>query len=189
MVTKKEVIKDASFNFRDEVIDAASKFYSKEDMERLKQCLQCGRCVGGCPSGRRTAWRIRKIFEETAIGLKDKVLTSDDLWKCTTCYTCQERCPRGIHTTDIVRILRNMAVKNGNIKDSHRKICKAFMASGHAVPINDEMKAVRKNMGLTEVPPTTLSDPEGIKEINKLLEKTGFKVLIAEKAVKEVVKK
>ncbi len=189
MAPKKEVIQDASFNFRNEVIDAGSKFYNKEEIEKLRQCLQCGRCVGGCPSGRRTSWRIRKIFEETSTGLKDKVLSSDDLWKCTTCYTCQERCPRGIHTTDIVRILRNMAVKNGNIKESHRKIAKAFMASGHAVPINDEMKAVRKNMGLSEVPPTTLSDPEGLKEINKLLEKTGFKVLVAEKAVKGEVKK
>jgi heterodisulfide reductase subunit C len=179
-LVKKQTIREASFNFRDEVISVGSKFYKKEELERLRVCLQCGKCSGGCPSGRRTLWRIRKILEETSLGLKDQVFSDDTLWNCTTCYTCQERCPRGIPITDIVRVIRNLSVKSGRIKDSHKKICRSFIMSGHAVPINDEIKGVRKELGLDEIPPTVLSQPEGLKEVQEILKKTGFQMFIEE---------
>ena len=123
MTLKEDVIRGVTSNFRDEVINAGSKIYQKEHLEKFKLCMQCGKCAGGCPSGRRTSWRIRKIFEETSLGLKEKVFSDESLWNCTTCYTCQERCPRGIRTTDIVRAIRNLAVKSGYIKDAHKKVC------------------------------------------------------------------
>lgn len=180
MTLKEEVIIGVTSNFLDEVINAGSKIYHKEDLERIKLCMQCGKCTGSCPSGRRTSWRIRKIFEETSLGLKKKVFSDESLWNCTTCYTCQERCPRGIHTTDIVRAIRNLAVKNGYTKDAHKKVCRNFFVHGHAVPINDEIREIRKKLGLSEVPPTVLSYPEGLKEVLKLLEKTGFKMIVEE---------
>jgi heterodisulfide reductase subunit C len=180
LTIKEEVIRDITFNFRDEVINAGSKIFQKEDLERFKLCIQCGNCAGGCPSGRRTSWRIRKIFEETSLGLKEKVFSDESLWNCTTCYTCQERCPRGIHTTDIVRVIRNLAVKSGYMRSRHKKVCEIFLMQGHAVPINDEIKEIRKKLGLNEVPPTVLSYPEGFKEVLKLLEKTGFKMIVEE---------
>lgn len=52
--------------------------------------------------------------------------------------------------------------------------------SGHAVPINDEIKSVRKKLGLDEIPPTVLSQPEGLKEVQEILKKTGFQMFIEE---------
>lgn len=178
MALKEEVIKGVTFNFRDEVINTGSKIYPKEEFERFKLCLQCGKCTGGCPAGRRTAWRIRKIFEETSTGQKEKVFSDDSLWNCTTCYTCQERCPRGIPTTDVIRVIRNLAAKSGNMKPAHRKTSQNLLTYGHAVPINDETKEARKKLGLTEMPPTVQGVPECLQEIVVILDKTGFKKLI-----------
>jgi heterodisulfide reductase subunit C len=149
-------------------------------LERFKLCIQCGKCTGGCPSGRRTAWRIRKIFEEIRLGLREEVFSDDDLWNCTTCYTCQERCPRGLHTTDIVRIIRNLAVKHGYIKSTHRRVSEILIRYGHAVPVNDEIRKIRKDLGLDEVPPTVHGNPEELKDFLKIIEETGFKKTLEE---------
>ena len=180
LASKQEAMRGVTSNFRDEIINAGSKIYQKEELERFKLCIQCGKCTGSCPSGKRTSWRIRKIFEETSLGLREKVLLDESLWNCTTCYTCQERCPRGVPTTDIVRVIRNLAVNSGFMKDAHKNICRIFFAQGHAVAINDEIKEVRKKLGLNELPPTVLSYPEGLKEVRTLLEKTGFKIIVEE---------
>jgi len=50
--------------------------------------------------------------------------------------------------------------------------------TGHAVPINDATKALRKEIGLSEVPPTTHSDAAALEEVQTLVKATGFDELI-----------
>jgi len=121
---------------------------------------------------------MRKIFRELRLGLREKVFLDENLWNCTTCYTCQERCPRGIHTTDIVRIIRNLAVKNGYMKSNHKRVCQILFRYGHAVPVNDEIRKARKELGLDEVPPTVHSYPNGLKEVLTLIKETGFTKMV-----------
>jgi heterodisulfide reductase subunit C len=163
----------------DEILEVGSKIFPREELEKLQTCIQCGKCVGGCPSGRIVSWNIRKIFREIQMGLREKVISDENLWLCTTCYTCQERCPRGVQTTDIVRIIRNIAVKEGYMKNGHMKVCDSFFRTGHAVPLSDEASKIRKDLGLTVTPPTVLSCPEGFKEILTLIDATGFKKIVS----------
>lgn len=180
MALKKDVIKNITSDFTNEVIESGLRFFTKEEMEPFRACIQCGKCVGGCPSGRRTAWRIRILFKKTHLGLKEEVLSDPDLWNCTTCYTCQERCPRNVHTTDMVRLLRNLAVKHGHMMAPHKAVCGYFFKWGHGVPINEETRNTRKELELSEIPPTVHSYPEGVEEINKLVNETGFKKMVEE---------
>lgn len=171
-----DVITSTMPKFIDDIIELGSKVFPKTYIENLKTCVQCGRCVGSCPSARKTPWRVREVLEKARSGLEEEILSDNNLWNCTTCYTCQERCPRKVHTTDIVRIVRNLAVKHGYIMEAHRRVCENLFNYGHAVPINNEIKKVRLELGLAENPPTVHSYPESLKEILKLIEKTGFKV-------------
>ncbi|MCS7114472.1 MAG: CoB--CoM heterodisulfide reductase subunit C [Nitrososphaerota archaeon] len=173
-----DVVTDITPIFINEVINWGSKVFPKKEVETLKACIQCGRCAGSCPSGRRTSWRVREILEKTRLGLIEEVLSNDELWSCTTCYTCQERCPRKVRTTDIVRIIRNLAVKFGRMKEAHRRVCENLFGYGHAVPINDDIKKVRRELGLAESPPTVHSYPESLREVLKIFEKTGFKAKV-----------
>ncbi len=90
MIEDQKIIRKTDPHFIEEIIEYGSKFFTKEEMERLKACIQCATCTSGCPSGRRTAWRIRKIFRKAQLGLKEDALKDEELWDCTTCYTCQE---------------------------------------------------------------------------------------------------
>jgi len=141
----------------------------------VSACIQCGTCTGGCPSGRRTAYRTRTIIKKIQLGLTEEVLSDKELWFCSTCYTCLERCPRGVPVTDVIIYLRNLAVQRGYIQAPHYVLCKMFYNTGHGVPINDEKwNKLREHYKLDPVPPTTHKYPKANEEIQTLLKSTGF---------------
>lgn len=146
--------------------------------EGVKMCFQCGTCTASCPSGRNTAYRTRKLMRMAQLGLKDAIIESEDLWQCTTCYTCEERCPRGVPIVNIVVALRNIAVMNGKMFDNHKKTCENLLKFGHTVSINDKIKAQRVSLGLPEIPPTVLSDKKAKEDLDTILQVTGFDKLI-----------
>ncbi|HEY3361200.1 MAG TPA: CoB--CoM heterodisulfide reductase subunit C, partial [Methanosarcina sp.] len=109
------------------------------------------------------------------------VLSDDALWLCTTCYTCQERCPRDIPITDALLELRRLAIKKGFMLPEHRKIAEMVMECGHAVPLDDETKQKREELGLGSIPETVQKYPEALQEVRNLLKACKFDELTAEK--------
>lgn len=135
-------------------LDFDPKFF--KDIERksnIWSCIQCGSCTASCESGRWTALKTRSIIRKVVLG-DLSVLEDPDIWLCTTCYQCYERCPRDVRPTDVIMELRNYATKLGNISKNHRAVVGYLKNTGHAVPINDDIKKQRKELGLEEIPPT-----------------------------------
>ncbi len=157
-------------NFKQAVMDAGA--------ETLALCFQCGTCTGACPSGRRTPYRVRTVVRRSLMGFKDDLISDDSLWMCSTCYECQERCPRGIKIVDIVKIARNYAAQAGYMAKAHKMTGSYVIKTGHGVPINDATKALRKRVGLGELPPTTHEFPEALEEVRTILKATKFDILI-----------
>ena len=153
-------------------------FFKDAGIDSVEHCFQCGTCTGGCPSGRRTPYRVRQLVRKCLMGLKDEVIADDALWMCTTCYTCQERCPREIKIVEIVKMARNVAAQNGFMAPAHKATGSFVIKTGHGVPINDATKELRKRVGLGELPPTVHSFPEALEEVQKICEATGFNDLI-----------
>jgi heterodisulfide reductase subunit C len=172
LLTDKELLNDSNRDpdFTAEFIDSG--------IETVKHCFQCGTCSGSCPSGRRTPYKVRQIVRKCLLGLKEEVISDDALWMCTTCYTCQERCLRSVKIVEIIKKARNIAAHAGYMAKAHKMTGVFVMNTGHAVPINDTVKALRKNIGLDEVPPTTHAYPEALAEVQKLCKITGFDDLI-----------
>jgi len=156
--------------FKQSIIDAGA--------ETVALCYQCGTCTGSCPSGKRTPYRIRTIIRKSLMGLKNEVLTDDTIWECVTCYACQERCPRGVAIVDVVKTIRNMQSQAGRMAQAHKMTGTFVLKTGHGVPINDATMALRKRVGLNELPPTTHEYPEALEEVRTILKKTGFDSLI-----------
>ena len=157
-------------NFKQAVMDAGA--------ETLSLCFQCGTCTGACPSGRRTPYRVRTVVRRSLMGFKDDLISDDSLWMCSTCYECQERCPRGIKIVDIVKIARNYAAQAGYMAKAHKMTGSYVIKTGHGVPINAATKALRKRVGLSELPPTTHEFPEALEEVRTILKATNFDNLI-----------
>ncbi|MDO5850294.1 MAG: CoB--CoM heterodisulfide reductase subunit C [Methanobacteriaceae archaeon] len=147
-------------------------------LETVDHCFQCGTCGGGCPSGRRTPYRVRQIVRKCLLGLKEEVISDPALWMCTTCYTCQERCPRSVQIVGIIKMARNVAAQAGYMADAHKATGSFVIKSGHGVPINDKTKALRKAIGLAEVPPTTHAFPEALEEVRAICAACKFDELI-----------
>jgi heterodisulfide reductase subunit C len=163
-------IKEPDPVFTKAVIDAGGK--------TLDLCYQCGTCTASCPSGRKTGFRTRQLIRKAQLGLKDDILPTEDLWLCTTCYSCVERCPREVEITDIITIMRNMAVKKGYMADQHKKIGASMMKTATTVPLDDNILALREKMGLPKVPPLAIGDPKALEEFRTVMRKTGFDKLI-----------
>ena len=172
LLTDKELLTDANRDkeFTAEFIDAG--------IETVKHCFQCGTCGGSCPSGRRTPYKVRQIVRKCLLGLKEEVISDDALWMCTTCYTCQERCPRSVKIVEIIKKARNVAAHAGYMALAHKKTGLFVIKTGHGVPINDATKALRSKIGLSELPATTHSFPEALEEVQKICEITAFDELI-----------
>jgi len=133
-------------------------------------CYQCGTCTGSCPSAPRSSYRIRLFMRRCVLGLEDEALTDPDLWLCTTCYSCTDRCPRDIAPTDVIMAMRNLAFKRDIVPKNFLQTCQLIYNSGHGVPTNDVNRAARTKLGLPADPPTTHSYPEFIKGIQKIMD-------------------
>jgi len=162
--------------------DSISKKFADAGLEKIRACINCGTCTGSCPSGRRTAFRTRVAIRKALRG-DESVLQDIDIWMCSTCYYCYERCPRDIPVTDMIIKLRNIAVEEGFILDNHLTLADdIFYKTCHGVPANQpehqKWRDLRESYGLPALPPTVHSYPEAVKECHKLMELTGFRKLL-----------
>lgn len=102
---EKEVIRldECDLNFVNEVEEAGG--------ENISACFQCGTCGGGCPTVFAMDYTPRQIIRMVFLGMRKQVLTSSSIWVCSSCYTCQTRCPRGVKITDVMHALKSIAIK------------------------------------------------------------------------------
>ena len=68
--------------------------------EQLKLCLQCGNCSGACPYGYLMDFPPGRMIAYLRAGLFEKVLDSDSVWMCVSCYACAQNCPSNIPITE-----------------------------------------------------------------------------------------
>jgi heterodisulfide reductase subunit C len=137
--------------------------------ERLMLCFQCGTCTADCPVSRfNESYRPRKILRMAQLGMKDRVLRSDTIWLCAACYTCVDHCPQDVEIANVLRALRNMAVKEGVMPPVFKELASAIMQTGYAYKIPELRIRKREE---TKLPPL----PKGNSpDIEKLFKATGF---------------
>jgi len=90
------------------------------------QCYQCGTCSGSCPVIDEMEYGPRRILYLIQSGKEAEVLSSKDPWRCVSCYSCANRCPRGIEITDLMADLRRMATEKGYAQDKEAEFGHAF---------------------------------------------------------------
>ncbi|MDQ7784675.1 MAG: (Fe-S)-binding protein [Desulfomonilaceae bacterium] len=77
--------------------------------DAFKRCFQCGLCDTVCPWNRVRDFSMRKIVREATFGLTE--IESEDIWRCTTCGRCPQRCPRDVRQIDSGLALRRLAME------------------------------------------------------------------------------
>ena len=138
-----KAIPATSRQLADEFMEAV---LSLPDGEKIKQCIQCGTCSGACPTSHVMDYTPREIIAALRAGMLDRVLNSNTMWMCSSCYGCTVRCPSGIKLTDVMYELKSLAVKHGvRPKDvTTPALQEAFVAEVEAHGRNGEVGLMRR---------------------------------------------
>jgi len=134
-------------------------------------CIQCGRCTGSCPSGRECGLSNRKIIHLAKMG--ENVYELPELWDCTTCFTCQERCPKDVKTTDLIIEIRNIAVEEGffpSMAEVPKIIINNLYSTGNGQPLSPEIIKIRSIIGLDKEPNDVGRNRKDLDDFQKLLD-------------------
>jgi heterodisulfide reductase subunit C len=104
----------------------------------FKRCFSCGTCTASCPvSDIDENFNPRLFIRQALLGMREQLLSSKELWYCTQCYTCYARCPQDVRFTDVMAILRDMAVEQGyapkEMKDKAEKVDQLSQKLRHAI--------------------------------------------------------
>ncbi|MBM3296191.1 MAG: 4Fe-4S dicluster domain-containing protein [Candidatus Aminicenantes bacterium] len=80
--------------------------------DEIERCIQCGTCSSSCPMSVYMDHPPRQIIGFIKNGFRDEALKSFTVWLCSSCYTCQVRCPSMIKITDVMYAVRREAIEN-----------------------------------------------------------------------------
>jgi heterodisulfide reductase subunit C len=140
--------------------------------EKLMLCYQCGTCTADCPISRfNDFYRPRKIARMVQLGLKDRLLSDDALWLCSTCFTCVDHCPQGVEIAGIVRALRNLTVKEKAVMPLvSKELASNILKGGYAYEFPESRLKRRETRGLPPLPKPNLEDVKKIFEVTGSLE-------------------
>lgn len=81
-------------------------------------CIQCGKCTGGCPVARKTVLNIRTLIYHMLVDSQMDVDGHQELWDCTSCFTCVERCPKDVEPAELIISLRGELVESGRVPET-----------------------------------------------------------------------
>ncbi|MCP4582435.1 MAG: 4Fe-4S dicluster domain-containing protein [candidate division Zixibacteria bacterium] len=148
-----------NFSFREKLNGMAEGF-------RHNYCYQCGACVADCPSSiYSNSFNPRLIILKALLGFEEELIKVDsEIWNCTNCYTCSERCPQEVRPVDVIIAMKNMCVAEGKAPELVTNVSDTVLTDGITTRITSVTERRRKELGL---------DPlkgYAIDEINKIIE-------------------
>jgi len=120
--------------------------YAIPNGKKINECLQCGTCSASCPTSEAMEYSPREIIAALRAGLLDRVLKSNTVWLCASCYSCSVRCPAGIPFTDVMYELKRLGVEYGLCPNgaTNAVMAQVFVESVDRHGRNHEPELIRK---------------------------------------------
>lgn len=147
--------------------------------DKLSYCFQCGKCNDVCPISQRWGSRYnpRDLVLFSALGFKEALVNAvvkDPfvLWGCTTCETCDEKCPAEIPITDIISLLKNVSVSLGVTPEFYPESTRTIFDCGMSIPVQAAVEKRREKLGIGFAPEIPAD------EIKKIMQTTGIEKLV-----------
>jgi Fe-S oxidoreductase/nitrate reductase gamma subunit len=144
-------------------------FTTKQLMD-VYACAECGRCQDHCPayqsgktlSPKLVMTKLKEYLDETgaqtramqgmlAKGLEVKthekaligdVFSQDEIWACTTCYSCQEQCPvQNEHINKIIDMRRSLVLDLGEFPAEAQLACRNIERNSNPWGVGNQNRA------------------------------------------------
>ena len=77
----------------------------------VRKCMRCGKCSATCPSYDEMEYHPQHFVYLVERGDIERLMESESIYKCLTCFACVERCPRGVEPAKVVEAIRVEAVR------------------------------------------------------------------------------
>jgi heterodisulfide reductase subunit C len=121
-----------------------------KEIPEILNCFQCGTCVASCPAEKYgEAFSPRRKILAALYG--DKKILTEELWKCVTCNSCNERCPQEVNPYEVLIKLKNYAIKHDLVDESLKEQEKLVKQTGFALPITERVNNQREKYGLKKI--------------------------------------
>ncbi len=101
------------------------------DDYKLLECIQCGVCTGSCPVSVKSQLNIRRMMREIKFTKRVDIPPDDTLWSCTTCSTCEVRCPKGLIPFDVIVGMRGIVIEQGRVTPTIRDALEGVFKHGN----------------------------------------------------------
>lgn len=140
----------------------------------LRECIQCAKCASICPMALAGfPFFNKKVVQAVLSGAREMLLDDSSVWACQSCNRCSEICPRQVNPFEIVLAMRRVAVREFAVPALTTDGLASLYKFGHAVYLK-ESGSSRRQVGLPEIPPTTLADAAALAELRAILHKTDL---------------
>jgi quinone-modifying oxidoreductase subunit QmoC len=87
------------------------------DGATLSGCFQCQKCTSGCPVSAGADVKPHEIVRLAQLGARQELLSSRFIWECTSCGTCEARCPQGVDLPSAIDTLRRLSREGGFVAE------------------------------------------------------------------------
>jgi heterodisulfide reductase subunit C len=135
------------------------------DLSQLQTCAACKACDEDCPVA-----QIEETFVPSVImgdllaGDLEGILERGDIWHCTDCMTCYERCHSRLGMAEVFQRLRLLAQEEGKVPVAVLSSYQMFAETGM---LGAPRQSAREKLGLSPLP------EDGSAELKTLLEEKG----------------
>lgn len=75
------------------------------------KCMKCGRCSASCPSYSEMDIKPHQFPSYIKRNEITPLLESQSIFKCLSCFACQERCPRDVRPAKLIEAVRVMKLR------------------------------------------------------------------------------
>ena len=76
-----------------------------------KKCMKCGKCSAACPAYDEMEYHPHQFVSMVDSGEIIPLLESESLYNCLSCFSCIDRCPRGVEPAKLVEAVRLCAIR------------------------------------------------------------------------------
>ena len=76
-----------------------------------KKCMKCGKCSGTCPAYDEMEFHPHQFVSMINDGKVERLMASESVYRCLTCFACAERCPRGVEPAKLIEAVRLLQIR------------------------------------------------------------------------------
>lgn len=76
-----------------------------------KKCMKCGKCSGTCPAYDEMEFHPHQFVSMINDGKVERLMATESVYRCLTCFACAERCPRGVEPAKLIEAVRLLQIR------------------------------------------------------------------------------